>query len=78
MATILSANPQCEVIIAGGVEASLRRLAHFDYWSETGEDLRHVVRRLAIGIDGFDDHLQKRRLRDVRMLAMSLIEAALA
>src|SRR5438132_12747357 len=22
-------------IIAGGVEASLRRLAHFDYWSET-------------------------------------------
>jgi radical SAM superfamily enzyme YgiQ (UPF0313 family) len=22
-------------VIAGGVEASLRRLAHYDYWSDT-------------------------------------------
>src|ERR1700738_4688991 len=29
-------------VIAGGVEASLRRLAHYDYWSDTVRDLRDL------------------------------------
>ena len=44
-------------VIAGGVEASLRRLAHYDYWSDTVRrsillDCKADLRRLRHGRDG--------------------------
>ncbi|MCC6782085.1 MAG: YgiQ family radical SAM protein [Planctomycetes bacterium] len=54
-------------VIAGGVEASLRRIAHFDYWSDTVRPSVLVTSKADLVVFGMGEHAIveiARRLRD--------------
>src|SRR5690606_36916298 len=59
-------------VIAGGVEASLRRIAHFDYWSESVRPSILVTSKADLVVFGMGEQLIveiARSLRDGRQLA---------
>ncbi len=71
-------------IIAGGVEASLRRLAHYDYWSDTVKRAIMLDARADLVVFGMGEHQivsiarrlaageSARQLRDMRGVAYAL------